>query len=102
MNFALCVSKGDKSTRMGAFLFGVTALRVESPCLCRYDRQKLPKWEFLGRSAAVACNLECIIDREAQNEFCALREQRRQKHPKRVLFFLVADFTESRKGGRIA
>ena len=42
---------------------------IESPCLCRYDRQKHSGGVFLGRSAAVAGNVRCGNDRERQNAF---------------------------------
>ena len=42
---------------------------IESPCLCRYDRQKHSGGVFLGRSAAVADNVRRENDRERQNAF---------------------------------
>ena len=57
------------------FSFCVTyCTGFESPCLCRYDRQKHSGGVFLGRSDAVTNIMRCRNDRARQNAFWRNRD----------------------------
>ena len=69
---------------------------IESPCLCRYDRQKHSGGVFLGRSAAVADNVRNRNGRERQNAFWRNRKpiayptaSTKNKRAMRPFLFLV-------------